>query len=109
MQARFFLPTYGVTGRDRISGCDLANRQTRGRAGLNRETVTNLAMYCALVGMLGAKLVMFLVRLADLPAESAEIFTIETLQAAGVYQGGLMLAFVFALRVHAPQRTSRSG
>jgi phosphatidylglycerol---prolipoprotein diacylglyceryl transferase len=64
--------------------------------GLPSETVTNLAIYCALVGMLGAKLAMFAFDWRIYLEEPSQIFTIETLQAAGVYQGGLLLALGFA-------------
>ena len=66
------------------------------RAGLNPEKVTNLAVYCAIAGMLGAKLFMFLFDWRTYLLHPAEIFTRETLQAAGVFQGGLILAVLTA-------------
>ena len=60
------------------------------------RTVTNLAVYCALAGMVGAKLLMFVFDWKMYADDPSQIFTFSTLQAAGVYQGGLLLALVTA-------------
>ena len=83
-------------GRNRISRRDLADRRIVGEGGLKSETVTNLAIYCALAGMAGAKLLMFLFDWRIYLLNPPEIFTLATLQAAGVYQGGLILAILIA-------------
>ena len=62
------------------------------RTGLNTELVTNLVVYSALSGMLGAKVLMILFDWDHFSANPGEIFSLATLQAAGVYQGGLILA-----------------
>src|SRR6185295_16397937 len=67
------------------------------RQGLNPETMTNLAVYVALSGMLGAKILMILFDFKDYAANPGRIFSFETLQAAGVYQGGLILALLTAV------------
>ncbi|HLK34792.1 MAG TPA: prolipoprotein diacylglyceryl transferase, partial [Terriglobales bacterium] len=67
------------------------------RAGLPSEAVTNLAIYCALAGLLGAKLFMFLFDFQEYWNNPRSIFTLSTLQAAGVYQGGLLLAVITAI------------
>src|SRR5436305_14034075 len=59
---------------------------------MNAELVTNLAVYVALMGLLGAKILMLMFDWRGL----SEVFTLNTLQAAGVFQGGLILAVVFA-------------
>ena len=63
------------------------------QAGLNAEAVTNLGIYCALAAIAGAKLMMFMV---DLPllrgASAARSFRWSTLQAGGVFYGGLIAA-----------------
>jgi phosphatidylglycerol:prolipoprotein diacylglycerol transferase len=92
----FYLPTYGVIVAIAFLIAIWLTGKLARRVRLNAETVTNLAIYCALVGMLGAKLAMFAFDWRTYAAEPSRIFTMETLQAAGVYQGGLLLALVFA-------------
>src|SRR5689334_6816109 len=60
-------------------------------AGLSQEAVVNLGMYCALAGIVGAKLMMF----THIGGVS-EIFTMETLRAGGDFFGGLILALITA-------------
>jgi phosphatidylglycerol:prolipoprotein diacylglycerol transferase len=66
------------------------------RAGLSAEKVTNLAVYCAISGVLGAKLFMFLFDFRYYWQNPGEIFTISTLQAAGVFHGGFIAALIVA-------------
>ena len=91
----FYLPTYGVlVAIGFLTGLMIAVRLAR-RSGLNGELVTNLAVYCALAGLLGAKILMLIF---DWGApDRPPIFSLATLQAAGVWQGGLVLAFVTAI------------
>lgn len=92
----YFLPTYGVlVALAFLAGLSLTGRLSR-KAGFNPETITNLAIYCALSGLAGAKLLMFAFDWRYYWQKPAEIVSISTLQAAGVYQGGLVLAVVFA-------------
>jgi phosphatidylglycerol:prolipoprotein diacylglycerol transferase len=63
--------------------------------GLNSEKVVNLGVYCALMGMLGAKLLMIALD-PEYRAHPLEIFSMATLQSAGIFFGGLVLALVFA-------------
>jgi phosphatidylglycerol:prolipoprotein diacylglycerol transferase len=87
----FYLPTYGVlVALGFLAGLTVTVRLAR-RNGLNGELITNLAVYCALAGLLGAKLLMIAFEWSDI-----KIFSLSTLQAAGVFQGGLILAFVTA-------------
>src|ERR1700730_19200021 len=67
------------------------------RSGLNAELITNLAVYVALAGMLGAKILMIVFDWNRYMANPADIFSLATLQAAGVFQGGLILALVTAV------------
>ena len=65
----FFIPTYGVlvtTGF--LLGCGWP-RGWQPRSGSNSDAVLNLGIYCALAGILGAKLLMLIVRLRLLPPE----------------------------------------
>lgn len=92
----FYLPTYGVlVAIGFLIGLTITVRLAK-RNGLDGEKVTNLAVYCALAGLLGAKLLMILFDWRLFSSDPKEIFSLSTLQAAGVFQGGLVLAFVTA-------------
>ena len=85
----FYLPTYGVL----VAIAFLLAIWITGRLGetgraLRTELITNLAVYCALAGMVGAKLLMFVFDWKMYADDPSQIFTFSTLQAAGVYQGG---------------------
>ena len=92
----FFLPTYGVlVALAFLAGLWVTTRLAR-RAGINHELVVNLVVYCALAGLLGAKLLMFIFDWDHFSKNPADMFSIATLRAAGVYQGGLILAVATA-------------
>ena len=93
----WFLPSYGVLVAIAFLVAIWFTTRLAKRAGLNPEKVTNLAVYCAISGMLGAKLFMFLFDWRTYLLHPGEIFTRETLQAAGVFQGGLILAVITAV------------
>jgi phosphatidylglycerol---prolipoprotein diacylglyceryl transferase len=61
------------------------------QAGLSQEAVMNLGMYCALAGIVGAKILMF-----THISSVGEIFTMESLRAGGDFFGGLILALIVA-------------
>ncbi len=87
----FYLPTYGVlVALGFLIGLSVTVKLAR-KGGLDPEKVTNLAVYVALAGLIGAKLLMIAFDWPDI-----QIFSISTLQAAGVFQGGLILALVAA-------------
>jgi len=91
----FYLPTYGVlVALGFLIGLTITVRLAR-RSGLNGELVTNLAVYCALAGLLGAKILMLIFDWGS--TDRPPIFSLATLQAAGVWQGGLVLAFLTAI------------
>src|SRR5579871_1737429 len=93
----FSVPTYGIlVALGFLLGLTVTLRLAR-RAGLPEEPVTNLAIYCSLAGILGAKILMILFDLPEYLSGKYEVFSFSTLQAAGVYQGGFLLALVFAL------------
>jgi phosphatidylglycerol:prolipoprotein diacylglycerol transferase len=93
----FFLPTYGVlVALGFLAGLLVATRLGR-RAGLSPDAITNLGIYCALAGLAGAKLAMFLFDFDYYRRNPREIFSFATLQAGGVFQGGLFLALVVAV------------
>ena len=87
----FYLPTYGVlVALGFLAGLSITVKLAR-KSGLDAEKITNLAVYVALAGLLGAKLLMIAFDWPDI-----QIFSLATLQAAGVFQGGLILALITA-------------
>ncbi|HVY93614.1 MAG TPA: prolipoprotein diacylglyceryl transferase [Bryobacteraceae bacterium] len=91
----FSLPTYGaLVAIAFLVALWMTSRFAKQR-GLNSEKVVNLGVYCALVGMLGAKLLMIAMD-PMYRQHPAEIFTRETLQSAGIFYGGFIAALVFA-------------
>ena len=84
-----FLHTYGVlVAIAFLVALWLAGRLGR-QAGLNPEFVTNLGIYCALAAIVGAKLMLLIV-------EPGDFFSWATLQAGGVFYGGLIAALAIA-------------
>ncbi len=91
----FSLPTYGaLVAIAFLTALWLTTRFAKER-GVNSEKVVNLGVYCALVGMLGAK-VMMIAMDPEYRVHPAEIFTRETLQSAGIFYGGFVAALLFA-------------
>jgi phosphatidylglycerol---prolipoprotein diacylglyceryl transferase len=66
------------------------------QANLNSDSVTNLGIYCALAAIAGAKVMMILVDVPYYVAHPGEIFSLSTLQAGGVFYGGLLGALAVA-------------
>src|ERR1035437_2147322 len=92
-----FLHTYGVlVAVAFLSALWLAARLSR-QAGLNADAVTNLGIYCALAAIGGAKLMMFLIDIPYYTQHPGEIFSLGTLQAGGVFYGGLIAALAVAV------------
>ena len=92
-----FLPTYGVlVALGFLAGLTVTSRLAK-RSGLESAKVIDLAVYCALAGLLGAKILMILFDWPSYMSGQFKIFSMSTLQAAGVFQGGLVLAFVTAV------------
>ncbi len=92
----FKVPTYGVlVALAFLIALTVTTRLAR-RAGLPADKITNLAVYCAIAGIAGAKLFMFLFDFGDYVRDPGQIFTMETLQAAGVWHGGFIVALLFA-------------
>jgi phosphatidylglycerol:prolipoprotein diacylglycerol transferase len=94
---KFFVPTYGtLVALGFLLGLWITIRLAR-RAKLPIEPVTNLAIYCALAGLVGAKLFMIWFDFKEYWADPKSLFSFSTLQAAGVYQGGFLLALLTAI------------
>jgi phosphatidylglycerol---prolipoprotein diacylglyceryl transferase len=93
----FYIPTYGVLiALAFLTGLWVTVRLAK-RAGLPSDTVSNLAVYCAIAGIIGAKLFMFLFDIGDYIRNPGQIFSMETLQAAGVFHGGFIAALIVAV------------
>lgn len=93
----FYIPTYGVlVALAFLAGLAVTLRLSK-RVGLSGEKVTNLVLYCAFAGIAGAKLFMILFDLPEYLHNPGEIFTMATLQAAGVFHGGFIAALLVAV------------
>jgi phosphatidylglycerol:prolipoprotein diacylglycerol transferase len=91
-----FLHTYGfLVALAFLAGLWMASKLAR-EARLNAEAVTNLGIYCALSAIAGAKLMLFVVDAPYYAAHPSEIFSLSTLQAGGVFYGGLIAALAVA-------------
>jgi phosphatidylglycerol:prolipoprotein diacylglycerol transferase len=91
----FSLPTYGaLVALAFLTALWMASRFAKQR-GLDSEKIVNLGVYCALTGMLGAKLLMIALD-PEYRKNPLEIFSMATLQSAGIFFGGFALALVFA-------------
>lgn len=92
----FFVPTYGfLVALAFLVGLWVSVRLAKS-VGINSQNVTNLAVYCALAGIVGAKLMMFVFDAGYYSQHPDEIFSLSTLQAGGVFHGGLLLALITA-------------
>src|SRR5215469_3179389 len=91
----FTLPSYGVLVAIAFLAALWMSSRFAKQRGLNTEKVVNLGVYCALAGMLGAKLLMIALD-PDLRTHISEVFSLATLQSAGIFFGGFVLALVFA-------------
>jgi len=92
----FFVPTYGtLVALGFLVALFVVVRLAK-REGLPSDLIANLGIYCGIAGLLGGKLGMFLFDWKLYWNNPGEIFTRETLQAAGVFQTGLLLAIVVA-------------
>ena len=92
----WFLHTYGVlVAAAFLTALWLAGRLAKS-AGLDADAVTNLGIYCALAAIIGAKAMMIIVDLPHYLQNPGEIFSFATLQAGGVFYGGLLAALGIA-------------
>src|SRR5579862_4158224 len=87
-----FPPTYGVlVALAFLAGLWMVSRLAK-QARLNPDAVTNLGIYCALAAIVGAKVMMFVVDAPYYFEHPREFFSLATLQAGGVFYGGLIAA-----------------
>jgi len=89
---RFFLPTYGfLVALGVLIGLWISVRNSE-RLGIDGDKAWNLGILVVLCGIIGAKLLYVINEGMSL----RDIFSIETLQAGGVFSGGLIAAFIAA-------------
>jgi len=87
-----FLHTYGVlVAVAFLAALWLISRLAK-EARLDPDTVTNLGIYCALAAIAGAKVMIFVVDFRYYMDHPGEYFSPATLQAGGVFYGGLIAA-----------------
>jgi phosphatidylglycerol:prolipoprotein diacylglycerol transferase len=91
----FYLPTYGVLVAVAFLVALWLTSRLAKEAGMNQEAVVNLGVYCALAGIVGAKLLMIVMD-SSYRSNPAEIFSLATLQSAGIFYGGLVAALITA-------------
>jgi phosphatidylglycerol:prolipoprotein diacylglycerol transferase len=93
----FSLPTYGLMAAlGLIFGLMLIVKLGR-EQGLDPDKVWNLGIIAILSGLVGAKVLMVLVDFRYYAQHPGEIFSLSTLQAAGVYSGGFVLALAMCI------------
>src|SRR5579864_1809554 len=92
----FHFPTYGLLVAIAFLVALALTAKLARRANLDSETILNLGIYCAMTGIAGAKLMMILVDLPEYARDPRMLFSLSTLQAAGIFYGGLVVALITA-------------
>jgi phosphatidylglycerol---prolipoprotein diacylglyceryl transferase len=93
----FSMPTYGVlVALGFLTGLYVASRLARG-AGLDVEKVNSLGIYLALAAILGAKALLIAQSWSYYAQNPGRLFSLSSLQAGGVFYGGLLAALAVAL------------
>ena len=93
---RFFLPTYGfLVALGVLIGLWISVRNSQ-KLGIDPEKAWNLGILVVLAGIVGAKVLYIINDWSYYTANPREIFSISTLQAGGVFSGGLLAAFAAA-------------
>ncbi|MFI5118147.1 MAG: prolipoprotein diacylglyceryl transferase [Terriglobales bacterium] len=110
----FYLPTYGVlVATGVLLGIWIAVRNAE-KQGINGDDTWNLGIFMVLAGILGAKILYIINDWSSYSHNWREIFSLNTLQAGGVFSGGLIGALVVGawyMRRHRmpPLRTMDAG
>jgi phosphatidylglycerol---prolipoprotein diacylglyceryl transferase len=93
---KFFLPTYGfLVSVGVLLGLWISVRNAE-RLGIDGEKAWNFGILVVLSGIVGAKVLYIINEWGYYSAHPSEIFTVTTLQAGGVFSGGLLAAFLAA-------------
>ena len=92
----FFLPTYGfLVSLGVLIGLWISVRNSE-RLGYDGDKAWNLGILVVLCGIVGAKILYIINDWSFYSSHPSEIFSINTLQAGGVFSGGLLAAFLAA-------------
>src|SRR6202158_5827095 len=92
----FFLPTYGLlVSMGVLIGLWISVRNSE-LLGIDGDKAWNLGILVVLCGIVGAKVLYVVHERSYYSAHPGEIFSINTLQAGGVFSGGLLAAVVGA-------------
>jgi phosphatidylglycerol:prolipoprotein diacylglycerol transferase len=93
---RFFLPTYGfLVALGVLIGLWICVRNSE-KQGINPDYAWNLGILVVLCGIVGAKILYIVNDWSTYVAHPSEIFSFSTLQAGGVFSGGLIGGFAAA-------------
>ena len=91
---RFFLPTYGfLVALGVLIGIWISVRNSE-KIGVNGDNAWNLGILVVLCGIIGAKILYIINDWGMYKDHPGDIFSIATLQAGGVFSGGLIAAFI---------------
>lgn len=90
----FALPTYGFLVSFGVVVAILLIQRLAKQQGMDPDKVWNLAIIFVFAGIVGAKLLMFIAEWDRFVAHPSEIFSLSTLQAGGVFSGGVVLAVI---------------
>jgi phosphatidylglycerol:prolipoprotein diacylglycerol transferase len=100
---RFFLPTYGfLVALGVLIGLWISVRNSE-KLGIDGDKAWNLGILVVLCGIVGAKVLYVINDWSEYSAHPGEIFSVNTLQAGGVFSGGLiagLLAAAWYIRKH---------
>jgi phosphatidylglycerol---prolipoprotein diacylglyceryl transferase len=100
---RFFLPTYGLLVATGVLLGLWISVRLAARQGIDPEKAWNFGILIVLCGIVGAKVLYIINDWSSYVAHPADIFSVSTLQAGGVFSGGLiaaLLAAVWYIRRH---------
>jgi phosphatidylglycerol---prolipoprotein diacylglyceryl transferase len=93
---RFFLPTYGLlVSTGVLVGLWISVRNSE-RIGIDGDKAWNLGILVVLCGIVGAKILYVINDWSTYKNHLGYIFSFDTLQAGGVFSGGLIAAFLAA-------------
>jgi len=90
------MPTYGLlVSLGVLLGLWISVRNSQ-KQGINPDNAWNLGIIVVMCGIIGAKVLYIIVDWSEYAAHPGEIFSLNTLQAGGVFSGGLIGAFAAA-------------
>ena len=109
----FYLPTYGVlVATGVLLGLWISVRNCE-KQGINGDDAWNLGIFMVLAGIIGAKILYIINDWSSYAANWREIFSLNTLQAGGVFSGGLIGALAvgawYMRRHHMPPLRTMDG